>query len=100
MTRRVFALVFAATLLAAVLPIVGCTGGGSAPSATGSASALDGKALVEAKCTQCHGLDRVAGQTGDRALWEQTVGQMEARGLAVTQEEKTAILDYLAATYK
>jgi cytochrome c5 len=77
--------------------IVACS---PAKTDSGGGAALDGKALVDTKCTQCHTLDRVTSSkmTGDE--WAKTVNDMVSKGLQVTDAEKQAIVTYLSDTYK
>jgi mono/diheme cytochrome c family protein len=70
----------------------------TSPSAEPTA-ALDGAALVEERCTGCHGIDRIAAEDGDAAKWEGIVDQMIARGAQLDEQEKQAVVDYLAETY-
>lgn len=67
----------------------------SAP-VTGS---LDGAALVQEYCTECHSLNRVKRTSGSAAEWASIVEKMVAEGLEVTDQEKQTILTYLAQTY-
>lgn len=63
-----------------------------------SSEPIDGGHLVQERCTQCHDLMRVERRIGqDRAWWERTVDRMVGRrsGL-LNDEERTAVLDYLA----
>jgi hypothetical protein len=94
--RTVTVLAVGVVLSAAVLG--GCSGGsgGSTGSQTG---APDGEALVSEKCTRCHSLDRVQGARKSAEDWQATVSRMQGNGLKITDAEKTAIVDYLAATY-
>lgn len=96
--RTVFALVAA---LAMVALLTGCGGAasGSAP-AEKTPAALDGQAIMNEKCTACHDLARIESAKKTPTEWEDTIGRMEANGLVVTPEEKSAVLDYLSATYK
>ncbi|MBW6467872.1 MAG: hypothetical protein K0B85_01760 [Coriobacteriia bacterium] len=55
------------------------------------------RTLVEAKCSGCHNLDRVWAVDQDRAGWEATVSRMEANGLQVSEDERAAIIEYLAS---
>lgn len=90
----------AATVIAVALSLAACAGG-TAPGQGGiSAAPLDGESIVDAKCTQCHDLTRVQTAKKDRSGWEDTVARMESNGLQVTPEEKSAVIDYLAATFK
>lgn len=76
--------------LALALPLAGCRSGDS-----GS----DGASLVKSRCSQCHAISRVQSAAKDRVGWESTLSRMEQHGLKVTPAERSAILDYLAATY-
>jgi len=67
----------------------------SAP-VTGS---LDGAALVQEYCTECHTLNRVKRTSGSAAEWASIIEKMVGEGLEVTGQEKQAILAYLAQTY-
>ncbi len=63
----------------------------------GCTSSADGQALVKSKCTRCHDLATVEQSSNvTREEWEQTVKLMEAHGLQVTAEERTAIIGHLA----
>jgi len=55
-----------------------------------------GEALVNAKCSTCHGIEQVNNATYSRGIWETTVERMELAGLSITDEEKALIVDYLA----
>lgn len=62
----------------------------------GCSGAADGESLVKSKCTRCHTLDRIDSSPNvTQDEWAQTVAVMEANGLQVTAEERTAIIDYL-----
>jgi virginiamycin B lyase len=52
----------------------------------------DGKALVEARCTECHGVDLVARTGYTRDGWVNLVGSM----VALSPEEASVLADYLA----
>ena len=62
-------------------------------------SSGDGAALLEERCTVCHGLERTtqAQKTGDE--WEQTVTRMVGKGAELTEDEQATLIEYLAATY-
>jgi len=56
----------------------------------------NGKALFEAKCSVCHGLDRPLGQTKDRDGWTATVKRMQqSNGCRITDAEAREIIDHL-----
>jgi cytochrome c5 len=59
-------------------------------------TALDGAALLEQRCTRCHSTARILGASKDRAGWLATIETMVAKGALLTEEEKSALADYLA----
>jgi len=65
----------------------------------------DGKKLVAARCTACHGADQFMPYHMDRDLWEHTVAGMRANMRAanvrdLTDDEAKLVVDYLAANFK
>ena len=56
-----------------------------------------GKELVEARCTVCHGADRVVSVSRTAGDWEGIVKNMVARGAVVPDDEVQAIGSYLKA---
>ena len=112
--RRIFTLwALAAILGAAVLG--GCGGkkeaeaaagepGDRADVATPAPGAAEtappaGEALLEARCTACHNLERVRKKKETRDGWEEVVDEMVEKGAALDDAEKVAVVDYLAETY-
>ncbi|KPD25971.1 cytochrome C552 [Thermus scotoductus] len=55
-----------------------------------------GKDLVLAKCQTCHDIGFVARERLSRERWNAIIDEMVTRGLQITPEERSAILDYLA----
>jgi mono/diheme cytochrome c family protein len=55
-----------------------------------------GKDLVLAKCQSCHEIGFVTRERLSRDRWDGVIEEMELRGLKLTPEERTAILEYLA----
>jgi len=84
----------ACAALVAVTVLAGCSFGANADGPSGAPGSPE--ALVSTKCTLCHSLDRVNGAIYDEAQWTRTVERMQQNGLVVTEEEKTAIITYLA----
>lgn len=90
-----------------VLGLVALLLAGSVVAACGSGSedpveqsvSVDGETLLQERCTECHGLDRVtaAEKTGEE--WEDTVTRMVNRGATLDEAEETVLVDYLAETY-
>lgn len=88
-----------ATVALAVVPLwfVLGTGGGLPP------EQAEGRALVAARCLQCHGASVIAGEDGDARDWRRLVGEMqeeaEERGRTpITDAEADRIATFLAAT--
>jgi len=76
--------------------------GPGAPSATTAAPTLPagpGKDLVEARCTACHDLERVAVVKRQKADWPALVANMVGRGAVASPEEAQVITSYLAAHF-
>ncbi len=61
--------------------------------------AIDGKVLLEQRCTVCHNLNRVMNKSWPLEQWEQTVSDMIRRGAQLNEEEKDALVKYLAEEY-
>jgi len=58
-----------------------------------------GKALVQSKCTKCHGLEEVEAANLDRASWKETIEFMRTKGADLKDEEVNVIVNYLVKTY-
>jgi len=58
-----------------------------------------GKELVEARCTACHDLERVASAKRQKSEWPALVANMVGRGAVATQEEAQAISAYLVSHF-
>jgi cytochrome c5 len=59
----------------------------------------DGAALLEERCTVCHGLDRTTSARKTREQWEQTVVRMVGKGAELNEEEPEILIAYLTETY-
>ena len=82
-----------------VLGIVLAACGGAQEPGSGSGAALDGKALVEERCTKCHVLETVTGAKKSSAGWQSTVERMIGHGAQLNAAEKTAVIDHLSVAY-
>jgi mono/diheme cytochrome c family protein len=60
---------------------------------------LTGQELLEARCTQCHTLDRVRSAAHTPEEWQATVQHMREMGAQLTDEEAQTLVQYLAETY-
>ncbi|MPM13786.1 hypothetical protein SDC9_60145 [bioreactor metagenome] len=65
-----------------------------------TATTLDGKGLLEARCVTCHTLAKVASEHGDATQWQRTVTQMVQKGAQLTTEEQQVLVEYLAANFQ
>jgi mono/diheme cytochrome c family protein len=70
-------------------------GTAASPAATGAPAGA--KALMEKKCSTCHGLDRFEGKKADVKGWTEIVDNMVQRGMRATDPERKEIIDYLAS---
>lgn len=94
MKRLLVALAIAIALFA----LTACGEEPPAPEPTpGEATGLDGAAILNEKCKDvCHSLERVEEQELDAVGWEQVIEQMRANGAQLTDDEATALAEYLA----
>src|SRR5271169_3915982 len=58
-----------------------------------------GKDTLVRVCSKCHSPDNVIANGQDRAGWESTITKMAGFGAEGTDEEFTAILDYLEKNF-
>ncbi len=58
-----------------------------------------GNDLVEARCTACHDLERVAVVERQKTEWPALVANMVGRGAVASAEEAQAIIAYLTAHF-
>jgi hypothetical protein len=58
-----------------------------------------GRELVQDVCTYCHNLERLQGKELNREEWRGLITGMIYEGAPVTDEEFSAILDYLVKHY-
>jgi hypothetical protein len=58
-----------------------------------------GRELVQDVCTYCHNLQRLQGKELNREEWRGLITGMISEGAPVTNEEFSAILDYLVKHY-
>ncbi len=86
------------TLLVIIVFTSACSSGSSntTPSST---SALDGATLVQQRCSVCHPIGRIESSNHTAAQWNTIVNTMISRGAQLTPEEKTVVVNYLAANF-
>ncbi|HMA71723.1 MAG TPA: hypothetical protein VKP67_09580 [Xanthobacteraceae bacterium] len=77
----------------------GPTGGPAGSAAKVTLPGGLGKDLVEARCTACHDLERVASIKRQKAEWPALVANMVGRGAVATPDEAQLITSYLASHF-
>jgi len=58
-----------------------------------------GKELVEAKCAQCHSIQRVTNAGYSHEGWQNAVAMMVNLGLKLSADESSTVVDYLAKNF-
>lgn len=103
--RKIVAFQVVFTLLFVALLAMAC--GGQEPTKAQPTTAVaatapiaDGAALLQARCTICHSLDRVKQARKTLAEWETTVKRMKGKGANLNDQEVQALAQYLAETYR
>jgi hypothetical protein len=65
----------------------------------GTPVTLDGKALLEERCTKCHDLGRVEQAKKTEEEWKANVERMVSKGAELDQAEQELVIQYLAEAY-
>jgi mono/diheme cytochrome c family protein len=69
------------------------------PKPTAEPAEAEGRVLLEERCSECHGLDRVERAQKSREEWVSTVDRMVGYGARLSDAETVLLLDYLVETY-
>jgi mono/diheme cytochrome c family protein len=59
----------------------------------------DGKAIITAACTSCHGLDLITPRQASRDEWSGIVERMKSYGTSLDSAQTTTVLEYLAKNF-
>jgi cytochrome c-type biogenesis protein CcmH/NrfF len=86
-------------LLIALIIFISACSSSNTTSTPSSTSALDGDTLVQERCSVCHPLTRVESANHTATEWKSIVNTMISRGAQLTPEEKTVVVNYLAANF-
>ena len=70
------------------------------PTSASSVTTIDGKALLETRCNRCHSLDLVANQKGTADEWKSFVDNHIQKGVELSSDEETVLVQYLAENFK
>ena len=60
---------------------------------------LEGKTLLQERCTKCHDLGRVERARKAEEEWKATVERMVGKGAQLNEAEREVVIQYLAETY-
>ncbi len=103
MNKRILTMMLLLVLLGSLLTACGGAKDETAVPATeqeeAAPSTLDGRALLEERCANCHDLARVEGARKTEEEWKATVERMVGKGAQLSQAEQEAVVKYLAETY-
>ena len=88
----------AALFLWASVCLASAQAGPAQTAAPKPATDTSGKAILTAKCFQCHQASMWSSLRGDRKEWEGVLYRMVGRGALWTEAEITAMADFLAQT--
>ena len=86
------------TLVVLVFLILTACGGKQTSGETATPS-IDAAALVETRCTACHGMAEIERQALDVQGWTGIVDRMIGAGAVLNAAEKEAVVSYLAEKY-
>jgi hypothetical protein len=101
MDKRIILVISALLIVILAGLLLTACGSSSTPTAAPSGgSTLDGKTLLQTRCTVCHDLSRVTSRTGTADQWKAIVDRMINNGAQLTPQEETVLVNYLAQTYK
>jgi cytochrome c5 len=64
-----------------------------------SDTTLDGKTLLDTRCTTCHDLSRVTSKSKTLEEWRVTVERMVDKGADLNTDEQETLIQYLAENY-
>jgi len=100
--RKKFKIIILALLLGVFISACGGAKGEVAPTTevnTEVETSIDGKTLLEERCTACHTLDRVESASKSAAGWGVNVREMVGKGAELNASEQEVLIDYLSITY-
>jgi cytochrome c5 len=69
---------------------------GQAAATPTASPTLDGKTLLQERCSVCHSADRIASLRGTTSEWTNLVDNMVSRGAQLNSTERQTLIDYLA----
>ena len=100
MSSRIDVRMLGLAILGAALALFASSAGGTS-SASQDKPLPDGpgKAETQKLCSSCHEIDRSVSPRQDLAGWEATIGKMVASGMKASDNEISAVLEYLVNNF-
>jgi mono/diheme cytochrome c family protein len=100
MNRRMVSLICIILLVVLSGALLASCGSSSSPTTTAGGSSSEGQALMQARCSVCHSLNRITSAHKTADQWKTTVDQMISNGAQLSAQEEQTLVDYLAQNYK
>ena len=100
--RTTFKIAILTLLLSVFISACGGSTGEVAPTTevnTEAETSIDGKTLLEERCTACHTLDRVESASKSASGWGLNVRDMVGKGAELSALEQEVLIEYLSITY-
>lgn len=66
---------------------------------TDGAGAEKGEEIINDKCLQCHGINRIETQSKDEEEWRTTINSMIQKGAYLNDDDFDTLLNYLVENY-
>jgi hypothetical protein len=99
-TTTILSVLLLILLAATLLSACGTSNSSSSSNNGNTGAALDGKGLMQERCSVCHSTSRITSAHKTAAEWKTTVDQMIQRGAQLSSSEEQTLIDYLAQNYK
>jgi predicted small secreted protein len=95
MKNRSFIFALLAILLLTSILLAAC----GTTSSSGNTGPLDGKTLMQERCSVCHSTERITSAHKTADQWKVTVERMISHGAHLNATEQQTLIGYLAQTY-
>jgi hypothetical protein len=100
MEKRIITLIIFLLLTILVGSMLASCGSSSTPASSSSGGSSGGQALMQARCSVCHSLERVTTSHKTADQWKTTVDRMINNGAQLSPQEEQTLINYLAQNYK
>jgi hypothetical protein len=100
LSRSIISLIVFMLLITSVSLLTACGGDGDTEqNIEPGESSVNGQALLEEHCQECHSLTYVTGASKSESGWSQTVDRMIGYGVDIESAERDALVEFLAQEY-